>query len=201
MIETKALENILPSCKDPATWSYELSMVLPNFQVDTKERIASFLAQTGHESAHFNILEENLNYRAEALRKVWPKHFPDDHTAKRYARQPVWIASRAYANRMGNGNEQSQEGWKYRGRGIIQLTGKSNYIRCSRFLFQDERLVDDPDLLLKPEYAIMSACWFWSENKLNQWAHDVHRTTRIINGGTNGLQDRQNIYARAMRFL
>jgi putative chitinase len=201
MIETDKLKRILPRCKDPDTWSFELSMVLPSYDIMGKERIASFLAQTGHESAHFNVLVENLNYSADGLRKTFSKYFPDDRTAARYARQPVWIASRVYANRMANGNEQSQDGWKYRGRGILQLTGKSNYMRCSRALFGDDRLVDDPDLLLKPEYALMSACWFWRENKLNQWAHDVHRTTRIVNGGTHGLADRISIYERAMNVL
>lgn len=201
MIETAALERILPRCKDPETWAFELSVVLPNFDITGKERIASFLSQVGHESAHLNVLSENLNYSADGLRKVFGKYFPDDRTAARYARQPKWIASRVYANRMGNGGEQSLDGWKYRGRGILQVTGKNNYTRCSRFLFQDDRLLEDPDLLLQPNYAILSAGWFWTENKLNQYAHDVKRTTRIVNGGYHGLADRQAIYDRAMEYL
>lgn len=201
MVETEALKRILPNCKDPETWAFELSVVLPNFDIDGKRRVASFLSQVGHESAHLNILSENLNYSADGLRKIFGKYFPDDKTAARYARQPKWIASRVYANRMGNGNEQSMDGWKYRGRGILQVTGKSNYERCSDFLFQDDRLVQDPDLLLQPNYAIMSACWFWKANRLNDYADDVRRTTRIVNGGYHGLADRQAIYDRAMEYL
>jgi len=201
MIETDKLKAILPNIREPAPWSYELSMVLPSYDIDTKERIASFLAQCGHESAHLNVLVENLNYSQDGLRKVFPKYFPDDKTAFRYARQPEWIASRVYANRMGNGGEASKEGWKYRGRGIIQVTGKNNYRACSDFLFGDDRLLETPELLSEKQYAIMSACWFWHSNKLNDFAGDVRRTTRIVNGGFKGLDDRTNIYNRAMRIL
>ena len=201
MIETSVLEQILPNCKNTETWAFELSAVLPNFDITEKERIASFLSQVGHESNHLNVLSENLNYSAAGLRKVFGKYFPNDRVAASYARQPTLIASRVYANRMGNSDEQSMDGWKYRGRGILQVTGKNNYTRCSSFLFQDDRLVEDPDLLLQPDYAIMSACWFWTENNLNQYADDVKRTTHIVNGGYNGLEDRQAIYDRAMEYL
>lgn len=201
MIETDQLKQILPSCKDPETWAFELSVVLPNYDISSKERIASFLSQVGHESADLNIIQENLNYSAQGLRKVFPKYFPDDRIAASYARQPVWIASRVYANRMGNGGEQSREGWKYRGRGVLQVTGKNNYARCSDYLFGDERLIDDPDLLLDPNNALLSACWFWDVNNLNDYANDVNRTTKIVNGGFNGLKHRQEIYNRAMEIL
>jgi putative chitinase len=201
MINADTLKRILPSCKDPETWSFELSDVLPHYDITTKERIASFLAQTGHESAHYNILVENLNYSQDGLRKVFPRYFPDDQTAFRYARQPKWIASRVYANRMGNGGEQSLDGWKFRGRGLIQVTGKNNYTRCSNFLFGDDRLLENPDLLLDPKNALLSACWFWHETNLNRFAADVNRTTRLVNGGTKGLADRTAIYQRGMRFL
>ena len=201
MITPEQLKAILPTCKDPDTWSFELSAVLPNHDITTKERIASFLSQTGHESADYNILVENLNYSAQALRRVFPKYFPDDQTAWRYARQPVWIASRVYANRMGNGSEKSQEGWKYRGRGLIQVTGKNNYRACSNYIFGDDRLLEDPDILIEPTYALESACWYWDINNLNKFAHDVLKTTRLVNGGTIGLKHRQEIYDRAMKVL
>lgn len=201
MISSDQLKAILPACKDPDTWSFELSAVLPNHDITTKERIASFLSQTGHESADYNVLEENLNYSADALRRVFGKYFRDDATAWRYARQPVWIASRVYAGRMGNGSEKSQEGWKYRGRGLIQVTGKNNYRACSDYIFGDDRLLETPDILKEPLYALESACWYWDINNLNRFAHDVVRTTRLVNGGTNGLKHRQEIYERAMKVL
>jgi putative chitinase len=201
MIETDKLKRILPGCRDPESWAFELSVVLPSYDITTKERIASFLAQVGHESGDLNIVQENLNYSADGLRRVFSKYFPDDRTAARYARQPKWIASRVYANRMGNGGEQSQEGWKYRGRGLIQVTGKNNYTRCSDYLFGDDRLLEDPDLLLTQNNALLSACWFWDANKLNRFANDVLRTTRLVNGGTNGLKHRTEIYERAMNVL
>jgi putative chitinase len=201
MIETNRLKSILPNCKDVAGWSYELSVILPSYDITTKERIASFLSQVGHESAHLNILVENLNYSQDGLRKVFSKYFPDEATAFRYARQPKWIASRVYANRMGNGGEESLDGWTYRGRGILQVTGKNNYRACSRALFGDDRLLEEPDLLLRKDFAIMSACWFWQTNRLNNIAHDVRASTRVVNGGFHGLADREAIYARAMRHL
>lgn len=201
MVTAEQLKFILPNCKDPENWSFELSTELPNYDIVSKERIASFLAQTGHESADYNVLEENLNYSAQGLRKVFPKYFPDDRIAARYARQPKWIASRVYANRMGNGSEQSMDGWKYRGRGLIQITGKNNYRQCSAELFGDDRLLDNPDLLLEPRYALLSALWFWDKMDLNRFANDVVRTTRIVNGGKTGLAHRMEIYNRAMEIL
>jgi putative chitinase len=201
IIETDKLKRILPKCKNPNDWAFELSVILPEKGFRTKEDWAMFLAQCGHESADFNVLVENLNYSQQGLRKVFPKYFPDDHTAWRYARQPEWIASRVYAGRMGNGSEQSKEGWKYRGRGIIQITGKNNYRACSLYLFGDTRLLDQPDILLQPTYAILSACWFWEVNKVSLHSKDIRKATRIINGGFNGLAHREAIYKQAMRVL
>ena len=135
------------------------------------------------------------------MRKAFPKYFTDDRIAARYARQPKWIASRVYANRMGNGSERSMDGWKYRGRGLIQITGKNNYRQCSVDLFGDDRLLDNPDLLLEPRYALLSALWFWDKMDLNRFANDVVRTTRIVNGGKKGLAHRMEIYNRAMEIL
>lgn len=195
------LKAILPRCNNPREWAPLLSDILPIYGFKTNHCIAMFLAQTGHESAHYNTLEENLNYSRDGLRKVFSKYFPNDDFAAKYARQPEKIANRVYANRMGNGDERSGDGWLYRGRGILQITGKSNYTYCSRYLFGDERLVTDPSLLLEPEYAIKSACWFWNVNELNIKCSDVVLTTRIINGGKHGLQDRTNLYEKALKVL
>ena len=201
MVTAENLSIILPRCKDPDRWAFELESELYQYDINTTEQVASFLAQTGHESAHFNVLEENLNYSKDGLRKIFGKYFPTDELALQYARKPQAIASRVYANRMGNGPEELGEGWKFRGRGLIQCTGFRNYSSCSQFLFEDDRLVREPDLLLESKYAILSACWFWSANKLNDYADDVKKTTKIVNGGFHGLEDRQAIYDRAMSNL
>lgn len=201
IIETNTLLKILPKCKNPNEWAFELSVQLSEHGITQREDVAMFLAQCGHESADFNVLQENLNYSQQGLRKTFPKYFPDDNIAWRYARQPSWIASRVYAGRMGNGSEQSKEGWKYRGRGIIQITGKNNYRACSLHLFGDTRLLDQPDILLQPIYAILSAIWFWKVNKLSQHSKDIRRATRIINGGFNGLAHREAIYKQALKVL
>lgn len=201
MIDADSLRAILPNCKDPVTWAEELSIELPQYNITTAEEISSFIAQTGHESAHYNILVENLNYSKDGLRKIFGKYFPTDQLAMQYAKNPPMIASRVYANRMGNGDEASREGWKYRGRGLIQCTGKRNYQSCSQFLFQDDRLLDEPDYLTEYKYAILSACWYWTVNKLNNYASDVKATTKLVNGGYHGLDDRSAIYERAMACL
>lgn len=202
LIDSSTLKQILPNCKEPEVWSKALSDVLPVYKMESKQILASFIAQCGHESAHFNTLEENLNYSADALMRVWPRHFPTKEIADRYARKPELIASRAYGNRMGNGPEDTREGWKYRGRGLIQCTGKSNYTACSLFLFKDDRLVKTPELLtVTNRNAVESACWFWVTNNLSRHASDVVQTTRIINGGTKGLDDRRNLYNRAIAVL
>ena len=203
MIETSTLEKILPNCRDPETWSFELSATLPSYDIATKKRIAGFISQCAHESMEFNVLQENLNYSAQGLRKVFPKYFPDDHIAWRYARQPKWIASRVYGGRMGNGGEKTMDGWKYRGRGVIQLTGKNNYLAFSLATFGDDRVLSDPDMVLNPTYALLSALWYWDRNKLNRFCdkEDLVGLTRAINGGRIGLQHRIELYERAMKFL
>lgn len=162
--------------------------------IDTKDRICGFLSQAGHESGHFKVKVENLNYSQQGLRKVFPKYFPDDATAFRYARQPAAIANRVYGGRMGNGNEASGDGFKYRGRGYIQLTGKNNYTACGADIGVD--LIANPDYLLTTEGAVQSAVWFWTKNNLNALADkkDVTAMTKRINGGTIGLADRQTLY-------
>ena len=178
-----------------------LNKVLPENNIDTPLRICHFLAQIIHESGHLKYNSENLNYSASALKSVFKKYFPTDELANQYARQPEKIANRVYANRMGNGNEASGDGYRYRGRGLIQLTGKNNYTSCGNDL--DIDLVNNPDLLLVPEYALKSAGWFWNKNKLNQYADndDITTITKKINGGTNGLEDRTQNLKKAKAIL
>lgn len=178
--------------KDPEVWYNALTEYLPQFEIVTPARVAGFIAQCQHESLDFTILQENLNYSAKGLRGVFGKYFPSDDLANAYARKPEMIANRVYASRMGNGDEASGDGWRFRGRGIIQITGRNNYTQCSKDLFQDSSLVDEPDLLRTPEYAVLTACWFWHKNSLNQICDrgDIVLLSKRINGGTIGLEDR-----------
>lgn len=181
-------------------WASLFNQYLPKYEINTKSRICAFLAQCAHESGGFTIYTENLNYSAQGLRKVFPKYFPDQATADRYARQPKWIGARVYGGRMGNGAESTGEGYKYRGRGLIQVTGKNNYLACSQFIYGDDRLVNDPDLLSTSDGVILSACWYWSANKLNALADkgDMVGLTVKINGGKNGIEDRMRYYQKAL---
>ena len=178
-----------------------LNQLDDDFSTNTVYRQAAFLAQTAHESASFTAVAENLNYSATGLRKVFSKYFPTDEIAAQYARQPWKIANRVYANRMGNGDEASGDGFKYRGRGLIQLTGKNNYIECGISLHKD--LVNDPFWLETEEGAVSSALWYWQQNNLNSYAdrEDIRGMTRVINGGYNGLADRIEKYYKAKEAL
>jgi putative chitinase len=203
MITVEQFTEMFPKNKNPQAWTTALNEVLPTYKIDTPERIASFLAQCGHESAGFTVLQENLNYSADGLNKIFKKYFPTLESAQPYARKPEMIANRVYGGRMGNGDEASGEGYKFRGRGPIQLTGKDNYTACSDFLFQDDTLLQNPDMLLDPEYALHSACWFWWKNDLNNYADsaDLVTMTKRINGGTIGLEDRIKHYNHAMEIF
>ena len=160
-----------------------------------------FLAQCGHKSSSFKHLEENLNYSALALLANFHVHFRDLAEAEQYARRPEKIANRVYANRMGNGDESSGDGWRYRGRGLIQITGRWNYRQFGNALGMD--IEGSPDKLLIPRYAALSAGWYWSTNGCAGPARkgDVPVVTRIINGGSNGLADRMQRYANALDAL
>lgn len=184
------------------TWHDSMLEVFPEYDIISIPRVAAFIGQCSHESNGFRVLEENLNYSAQGLTRTWPSRFPSGF-ADSYARKPQAIANRAYSNRMGNGDEESGDGWRFRGRGIIQLTGKSNYTECSNFLFNDETLVNTPDLLFDPYYAIHSACWFWSKNKLNSLADasNIVDMTKRINGGLIGLEERQHLFDQAVLVL
>jgi putative chitinase len=184
-----------------ADWHHALERLLPDYQIDTPERIAAFLAQCAHESANFKLLRENLNYRWESLRRVFPKYFSTDEMAKQYERQPERIANRVYASRMGNGPESSGDGWRYRGRGLIQLTGKNNYQAFADSI--ETPLEEIPDYLETFEGATQGACWFWETNNLNRFAdvRDIRSLTRAINGGYIGLEDRIRHYEHALKVL
>lgn len=197
------LGEVLFRNKDASEWFPFLSKHLPSVKITSVLRVAAFLAQCGHESRDFTVLKENLNYSADALLKVFPKHFPTLEIAKKYERQPEKIANRVYANRMGNGPEESGEGFRYSGKGIIQITGKDNFRMFSLYYFKDDRLVKNPDLLLEKDIAVASACWFWDSRRLNELADvgDIKEITKRINGGYIGLEDRQKHYKRALGVL
>jgi putative chitinase len=178
-----------------------LNMTMLKRDINTPVRQAMFLSQLAHESGNFKFVVENLNYSADALRRVFGKYFPTEELANQYARQPERIANRVYANRMGNGDESSGDGWKYRGRGLIQLTGKNNYASFS--MQSDNNALVEPDLVAQPELAVDSAGWFWTTNRLNQLADtgDVKVVTRRVNGGFNGLADREAKYNKLIVLL
>ena len=198
------LRQLLPKNPYVENWHQALSQLFPDYGIDTPQRMAAFIAQCAHESANFMVLKENLNYRAATLRKIFPKYFPDDAIANDYASRPnkqEAIANKVYANRMGNGDEASGDGFRYCGRGLIQLTGKSNY---SWFAASIEITVEEASEYLQTfEGAAQSACWFWETNNLNQWADkgDILTLTKKINGGTIGLEDRIKHYNHALHVL
>ena len=167
------------------------------YGIDSGLRIAGFLAQCAHESCNFRVTTENLNYGAQALLATFPHYF-DAASAAAYARHQERIANRVYGNRMGNGPEASGDGWKFRGRGFIQLTGHNNYQAFSAGLGLAEMI--DPDLVATPEYAALSAAWFWKTHGLNEVADtkDIAKMTKIINGGLLGIQERTKLYNQAL---
>jgi putative chitinase len=198
------LRQLLPKNPYVADWHEALSKLLPDYEINTPQRVAAFVAQCAHESGGFMVLKENLNYRPTSLRKIFPKYFPTDAMAEEYCSRPnkqEAIANRIYANRMGNGPEESGDGWKFRGRGLIQLTGHDNYtfFAGSLGITVDEAI----EYLQTFEGATQSACWFWENNNLNQWAdkEDILTLTKRINGGTIGLEDRIKHYKHALDVL
>ena len=172
---------------DPS-WLEPLISAFERFEINTPERQAAFIGQCAHESANFKTLQENLNYSAKGLNATWPSRFPSEDAAQPFHRQPEKIANKVYSGRMGNTDEG--DGWKYRGRGLIQLTGKDNYRLASDALEVD--FITDPDLVLTKEYAALTAAWYWNKRGLNKEADakDFTGMTKKINGGTIGLADR-----------
>lgn len=189
-------------------WLLPLSLAMHEYSITSPQRMAAFLAQIAHESHELNRLEENLNYSAKRLCQVWPKRFPTLAAAEPYANNPERLANRVYAGRLGNGNEASGDGWRFRGRGLIQLTGRSNYAACRKALGVD--LIKSPYRLLEPGTAARSAAWFWSSRGLNALADhepgdddeaDFRRITTIINGAAIGIAERTKYWASARRAL
>jgi putative chitinase len=180
-------------------WLQPLEDTFAKYDISTPQRQAAFIGQCAHESANFKVLQENLNYSAEGLMKTWASRFPTKEIADQYARQPAKIAGKVYNGRMGNTSEE--EASKYLGRGLIQLTGKENYEHCGSSLGVD--LLGNPDLLTTPEYAALSAGWFWNKKGLNSLADsgDIETMTKRINGGLHGLDDRKAKIAKAEQVL
>ena len=195
------LRQMIPTNREHDTWFDALSELLPKYQITTVHRVAGFVSQCAHESVDFTRLEENLNYSWQALRRTWPRHFTTDNIARTYHRQPERIANRAYANRMSNGPESSGDGWKFRGRGIIQLTGTHNYRTFGRAVGMTPDQVID--YVQTKNGAVEAACWYWNMRNINTPADrgDVNVMTRLINGGTHGLADRRRRYNLAIRVL
>jgi putative chitinase len=198
------LKELLPKNPYIDHWHHALSILLPDYEINTPKRIAAFIAQCAHESGGFTALKENLNYKPATLRKLFGKYFPTDALAEEYCSKPnkqAAIANRVYASRMGNGDEASGDGYKYCGRGLIQLTGKSNYVAFADSLEISPE--EASEYLATFEGAAQSACWFWETNNLNQYADkgDILTMTKRINGGTIGLEDRIKHYEHALHVL
>ena len=198
------LQQLIPKNPYVEHWHTALAQLLPDYNINTPQRIAAFVAQCAHESGGFMVLKENLNYRWQSLRKLFPKYFPTDELAQQYANKPnkqEAIANRVYASRMGNGPEESGDGYRYCGRGLIQLTGKDNYtwFAASLQITPEEAT----EYLATFEGAAQSACWFWETSNLNQWADkgDIVTLTKRINGGTIGLDDRIKHYEHALHVM
>ena len=182
-------------------WVDALNETFQRFNILTPLQQASFIGQCGHECGNFNTLEENLNYKAETLMKLWKTRFPTIEIANEYARNPKKIANKVYASRMGNRDESSGDGFRFRGRGCIQLTGHANYFHAGQACGED--FVMNPDLVATPKYAAMTAGWFWDTHKLNKFAdiRDFTMMTKKINGGTIGLNDRIKHINHALEVL
>ncbi len=205
------LIRILPgSVKVADQFAPALSAAMAKFKINTPQRMAAFLANVGHESGQLTTMVENLNYSAQGLANTWPSRYAVDSKARplvpntlatRLARKPQEIANNVYAGRMGNGVETTGDGWRYRGRGPIQTTGKSNYTATGKAIGQD--LVARPELLEQPEHGAMAAAWFWSSNGLNELADagKLEAITRRINGGMNGHDERLRFYRHALAVL
>lgn len=195
------LAQMIPGNPHVDHWFHALNEILPEYEINTPQRVAAFLAQCAHESGGFRALKENLNYKAASLRRVFPKYFPDDAIAASYANKGEMIANRVYASRMGNGDESSGDGFRYCGRGLIQLTGKDNYTLFAGSL--DMPVDEVPEYLQTFEGAVQSACFFWESTNLNQFADkgDILTMTKRINGGTIGLEDRIKHYNHALHIF
>jgi len=194
-----SLSNALQALNIDPKWEEPLQAAFDKYDINTSKRQAAFIGQCAHESANFTRLEEGLNYSPERLMAIWPSRFPDLPTAMKYAHQPQLLANKVYAGRLGN--NQENDGWNFHGRGLIQLTGRENYERCGSSLGVD--LISNPNWLLDPKYAALSAGWFWNKKGLNELAdaQEHGMITKRINGGTLGLDDRLQKTTKALAAL
>ena len=201
-MDTKELVKTARMFVKDKYYSY-IEQYCEKYKINTPKRISHFLAQVNYESGYMNYVEENLNYSAERLLKVFPKYFKTIDEAKEFEYKGEKIANKVYANRMGNGDEQSGDGYRYRGRGLIQLTGKNNYLKFSKWYNDSKIFVDNPDLLIQPQFAVLSAFFYWDTHKLNDYIVDnvddytiCKVITKKINGGYNGLAERFRLYKK-----
>ena len=194
LINKQELQKLFPRVKDIDKLHSGLEKYLPEYHINTKERVCMFLAQYGHETGGFTALIENMNYSAERLLAVFPKYFKSIAEANQYARKPDMIASYVYGNRMGNGSPASKDGWNFRGRGVCHLTGRANYTACSQDTKLD--LIGNPDLACELDTGILVGCWYWEKRGLNNLADkkDMTLATKAINGGVIGIKERQSLY-------
>jgi putative chitinase len=194
--------KLLHGNKDAAAWADAAVEILPKYGINTPKRIAGFFAQCGHESMNFTALSENLNYRAETLEKLFSKYFSKaGRKAEDYAKQPEKIANVIYASRMGNGDTASGDGYRFRGRGVIQLTGRGNYTAFGKTInMSPEQVID---YVQTKKGALESACWYWNSRKINAACDegDIVKMTKLVNGGTIGLDDRRKHYEHALAIL
>ena len=194
--------HLLHGNADAAAWADAAMEILPKYEINTPNRIAGFFAQCGHESMNFTVLSENLNYRAETLEKLFSKYFSKaGRNAADYAKQPEKIANVIYASRMGNGDTASGDGYKFRGRGVVQLTGRDNYTAFGKSVgMTPEQVID---YVQTKKGALESACWYWASRKINIACDegDLVKMTKLVNGGTIGLEDRRKHYEAALAVL
>jgi putative chitinase len=203
-LSSSQLSAIMPACPDADSWTPAINTAMAQFDITTTDRMAAFLAQLAQESGQLKQLAENLNYSAQRLMQVWPTRFPMLDKAKLYEHNPEKLANCVYAKRLGNGDETSGDGWRYRGRGLIQLTGRSNYQAAAHGIGQP--LEEQPDLLVQPGAAALSAAWFWKSHGLNELADgsgtdNFQTITKWINGGTVGLKERMAFWEKAKTAL
>lgn len=194
--------HLLHGNAEAAAWADAALEILPKYEINTPNRIAGFFAQCGHESMNFTVLSENLNYRAETLEKLFSKYFSKaGRNAADYAKQPEKIANVIYASRMKNGDTASGDGYRFRGRGVIQLTGRDNYTAFGKTVgLSPEQVID---YVQTKKGALESACWYWNSRKINIACDegDIVKMTKLVNGGTIGLEDRRKHYEQALAVL
>lgn len=202
VLEKSHVAEMLKGNKNIDAWYDAMVKIFPKYGIDTPNRIAGFCAQCGHESLNFTVLEENLNYKAATLEKLFSKYFSKaGRNAAEYEKKPEKIANVIYASRMGNGDTASGDGYKFRGRGIIQLTGRDNYTNFGKSIGKSPEEVIE--YLKTLDGALESACWYWNSRKLNDAcdANDITKMTKLVNGGTIGLEDRKKHYEHNLAVL